>query len=241
MTEKVLLQPAVLLHSRPYRDSSALLEFFTEDYGRISMIGRGVRSEKSRYRGLLRPFNQLLLSYVPRGELYTLSALEGAHTVSWLQGVILASGLYLNELLMRLLVRHDPYPALFKAYNEAIIAFQQAEIDLELALRRFEMVLLKQLGYGISWDKEAMGRQSILADAEYYFYPDQGFIRVDPLLVQSRQYSGAVLLAIAQEKFTSESLKVAKHILRRSLSFILESKPIHSRSLLLGVVDEKNN
>jgi DNA repair protein RecO (recombination protein O) len=116
---RVNLQPAYILHSRPYRDSSVILEVFTPEHGRISALARGAR-RKSRggsAAALLQLFTPLLLSFSGRGELKTLTAREAAGTAVSLRGDRLYSGLYVNELLVRLLHRYDPHPQLFVAYG----------------------------------------------------------------------------------------------------------------------------
>ena len=124
MTTNVALQPSYVLHSRPYRDTSALLEVFTAEQGRISMVARGARRRTRGGSGsaLLQPFNPLLLSFSGRAELKNLGATESAGTPRQLRGQRLFSGLYLNELLVRLLHRHDPHPQLFAAYGATLDA-----------------------------------------------------------------------------------------------------------------------
>src|SRR6185437_10727813 len=124
MTHATLLQPAFVLHTRPYRDTSLLLEIFTPDYGRVSTLARGARGLRSRFKGLLQPFVPLLLSWYGKTELMTLSAAESQGKVLDLTGEKLLCGLYLNELLMRLLHRYDAHPQLYIVYQETLYALQ---------------------------------------------------------------------------------------------------------------------
>src|SRR6185312_14455091 len=113
MTTRVTLQPAYLLHTRPYRETSLLAELFTQDFGRISAVIKGARQMRSRYRPI-RPFTPLLVSYQGRSDLFNLTELEFTRMPYALEGDILFCGFYLNELLLRLLLAHDPYPFLFQ-------------------------------------------------------------------------------------------------------------------------------
>ena len=148
---RVQLQPAFVLHSRPYRDSSALLEVLTSEFGRISLVAKGARrSVRGRSNGaILQPFIPLLLSFSGRAELKTVTGSEVAGDVVSLKGERLFSGIYLNELLIRLLHRNDTHPNLFIAYADAI-ATLGGERSMDDTLRQFEFILLEELGYGCS-------------------------------------------------------------------------------------------
>ena len=144
---RVKLQPAWVLHSRPYRDSSALLEILSAEYGRMGLIGRGTRrrSRGGSESALLQPFAPLLLSFSGRGELRTLTGVEAAGAALTLRGERLFSGMYINELLVRLLHRDDPHPRLFALYGQALEALSEHD-PVDGILRRFELVLLDELG-----------------------------------------------------------------------------------------------
>ena len=118
----ITLQPAYVLHGKPYRDTSMLIEIFTPEYGRVGLVARGVRSAKSRTRSLLQPFRSILMSWNSKGDLGTLIGVEAnaEEAGTYLTGRALMSGFYLNELLLRLLHRHDPHPALFNSYDLAL-------------------------------------------------------------------------------------------------------------------------
>jgi DNA repair protein RecO (recombination protein O) len=148
---KVFLEPAWVLHQYPYRDSSLLLEVFSRAYGRVGLVARGARSARGRWRNQLQILRPLLLSWSMRGELGTLTDAEGAQApLNWSGRQVLCAS-YLNELLLRLLSRHDPYPALFDAYQQALARLVEHE---ELALRCFEKRLLTELGYGLLLDHD---------------------------------------------------------------------------------------
>lgn len=147
MTRKrVELQPAYLLHTRAYGDTSLLIEAFTPHHGRVGLIARGAKGPKSRTRALLQPLQPLLLSWLASGELGTVTAIEARGLPVPLKGESLFCAWYLNELVMKLAARSDPHPLLFAAYVEALPLLVQ---DPEPALRRFERVLLAEIGYGL--------------------------------------------------------------------------------------------
>src|SRR3569833_1174837 len=202
---RVLLQPAYVLHRRPYRDTSALLDVFTPDFGRVGLVARGARQAKSRSAALLQPFQPVWASWSGSGDLSTMSAVEGAGSARWLTGAALMSGLYLNELLVRLLHRFDPHPELFACYETALNRLvqtpeQTAEPALEASLRIFEKRLLAEIGYGLVLEHEAG--------------------------------SGATLLDIARECLDdAESLREAKRLMRTALAAQLGNKPLASRRL----------
>src|SRR5690348_7406727 len=134
---EVVMQPAFILHTRAYRDSSLLLDLFTLDHGRVSAVARGARGPRSRYKGLLQPFVPLLVSWYWKSELLSLSAAEADGVILNLTGDTLLCGFYLNELLMRLLHRHDAHSQLFSSYQQALQCLQSLQ-DPAHVLRGFE-------------------------------------------------------------------------------------------------------
>jgi DNA repair protein RecO (recombination protein O) len=143
-----------VLHTRPYRDTSLLVDLFSREHGRIGAIARGVRGPKSRHRGLLQPFTPLLVSWFGKSDLVTLNGIEPNGAPHYLTGDRLLSGLYMNELLVRALHQADPHPALFDAYTEAVeklatvMSAQSGIQSIERILRLFEKQLLQEVGYG---------------------------------------------------------------------------------------------
>jgi DNA repair protein RecO (recombination protein O) len=226
---KVSLQPAWVLHSRPYRDTSLLLELFTAEQGRISLVGRGVRrrSRGGSQSALLQPFNPLLVSFSGGGELRTLTGCEVAGEPVGLRGDRLFSALYLNELLMRLLHRHDPHPRLFAAYAAALEELAAA-VRPDIPLRRFELGLLDELGYGFPLDRDGHSGEPIAAGATYRFDPDYGLVAADP---DSGGLCGAELLRMAGGDFEGTARPVARQLLRQALASHLGPEPLRSRAL----------
>ena len=233
--QKIQLTPGYLLHQRPYRESSALLEVFTETHGRVGLVARGVRSARSKQRGELQPFRALRLSWQARGELGTLTGVEADGAISSLHGQALYSGFYLNELLIRLLARHDPHPLLFAAYRDSLITLTQGKA-VEPALRLFEMRLLQEAGYGLQLEFEAETGEALHADALYDYHLEAGPVRVDNESAGGFVFSGASLLAMAREELSQpDVLQDAKRLMRSALKLYLGDKPLKSRELFAAV------
>ena len=146
-----------VLHQRAYRDTSLIVELYTREHGRLSAFARAARGPRSRFRGL-QPFRPLLLSWVGRGEAPTLTGAEGDGAAPLpLAPDRLLSGFYLNELLLKLTVAHDPQPELYAHYASTLERLRAGEA-LDALLRRFEKRLLDLLGYGSELSCEANGR-----------------------------------------------------------------------------------
>ncbi len=227
--DRVALQPGYVLQLRPYRDTSALVEAFTRDLGRVGLVARGIRRPKSAMQGALQPFQGLLLSWVGGGDLGTLvsAEMEGADRLS---GRTLFCGYYLSELLLRLLVRHDPHTRLYEAYVRAIRALSAARdgAALERSLRVFEKRLLQELGYGLLLEQEAEGGCPIDPDCLYTYRLEKGPLRGDG--ATGVRVHGRTLLALARDALEDPGcLKEAKRLLRAALGLYLGDRPLKSR------------
>lgn len=245
----VELQPAFVLHSRDYRDTSLIVDFLTPDYGRLSAVARGARGRKGRssVKQLLAPFQALLISCQGKGELKTLTGIEAAGAPVFLNGNILYSGFYINELLMRLLLPMDAHPAIYAAYQRALaeltalnsVGADTADLPLEPVLREFELALLEALGYGLEFCVDGESGAPIARDSLYYFAPESGFICCDGDIYRQRQpgvFSGELLYRIGQREFsTIEVRRAAKQLLRLALKPLLGTKPLKSRELFRPV------
>lgn len=193
------LQPAYILHARAYRETSLLLDAFTRDHGRVGLIARGVRGARGQAtRAVLQPLQPLLLAWRGQGELWTLSASEPAGAALALRGDALLSGFYLNELLMRLLPRHDPQVALFWRYAACVNALAAGE-PAGWQLRRFERDLLDAVGYGLELSSDAQDGEPLRAEQRYRFDPESGPSRVHGEHANSGSISGAALIALRDD------------------------------------------
>lgn len=229
---RVADQPAFVLHYYPYRETSLLLEVFTRHYGRLGLIAKGARRPKSEIKPVLSPFQPLLLGWSGKGDLATLTQAEPATDSLSLAGSALFCGFYLNELMMRLLVRHDANEAVFEVYQTALTALQ-AGCGQEAALRVFEKRLLQELGYGLVLDCEVEGNRPIRPDANYAYIVERGPV---PAAVgqtgRNPVLSGSSLLALKDETFNdSQTLAETKALLRAVITHHIGDKPLHARRL----------
>ena len=228
---RVQLQPAYLVHRKPFRDTSLLLELITPDYGRIGLIARGARGPRSKLKGVLQPYQPLLVSWSGRGELPTLTSAESSGSGVFLQGDALISGFYLNELLMRLLARHDPHPHLFSCYQAALQSLI-TNADIDWALRLFERDLLQELGYGLLLTHEGQSGAEVESDARYCYYHQSGPQRLFTEHSEYLSVSGATLLALACGQCDEAELRrESKLLMREVLGHYLGSRPLASREL----------
>jgi DNA repair protein RecO (recombination protein O) len=226
----VLLQAAYVLHRRPYRDSSLLLECFSREHGRL---GLGARGGRGKLAGVLQPFSPLLLSWTGTGELKTLTQAEPDGYAAPLHGVALAAGFYLNELLLRACARLDAHPAVYDAYAAALAALPGGAI--EPALRRFERDLLAALGYGLPLTHTADGA-AIDPAARYDYQPERGAVpAVDGAL------PGAALLALHADALDEPAHWPAlKRLLRAQLAWHFGDRPLKSRALFRVLAGRKH-
>ncbi|MEM1243997.1 MAG: DNA repair protein RecO [Pseudomonadota bacterium] len=232
MMQQFEFHKAVILHTRAYRETSLIVEFFTEKLGRITAVAKGAKRAKSPFRGILQPFVPLQIQFSGRRELQTLRDAQIHGELLKLQGPALLSSLYLNELLLKLLAKEDPHPELFIAYQITLTALSQSQ-SIEVNLRCFELQLLKELGYELQL--EYCQNQPVQAECYYHYQYDKGLLAAD--LTQAAEtkaypFLGANLLALAKQKFSNRSqLQDAKHLLRYVISQILGHKIINSRAL----------
>lgn len=198
---RIAEQPAYLLHVRAWRETSLLIEAFTRDHGRVGLIARGVRRERSRWpRGMLQPLQPLLLGWLARGELGTLGAVEAAGTPPRLAERDLLAAMYVNELVLRLSGRGDPHPRAFALYAQCLARLGEGR-DIAWSLRRFERDLLAELGYGLMLDTAADGT-AIQPELDYAYDPEAG-ARAWQGQRHGLRIGGAALLALAQEQVPS--------------------------------------
>lgn len=227
---RITLEPAFILHTRPFNETSLILDVFTASYGRVHLIAKGARTQRSCYRGILRPFTPLLLSWSGKTELMTLVTAECRATPIILNGMAMLSGLYLNELLIRLLPKSDDHPDLFIAYEQTLLGLKNNG-EIEKSLRVFEKILLRELGYALSLDREMTEDKSIMDEAEYVFFPGQGFIKNTFHHEDYVRFKGRHLRAFHNDVLEDkEVLSVAKQLMRLAIAHLLEGQPLRTRA-----------
>ena len=219
--ERIHLEPAYLLHHREYRDTSRIVEMFTQRHGRLTLFARGARGPKSKLAPLLMPFRPLLISWVGRGDAAQLTGAEGEGEALSLPSRQVMSGFYLNELILSLTTRHDPQPDLYADYSRALRRLC-VEAQPEPALRVFEKRLLTSIGYGLEFE--------VAPESFYQFRPAQGLTEVREDTPGA--YSGRTLLALREESLDDvPSLDAARRLLRAALDHCLEGRELRTRTV----------
>ena len=225
-------RPAFVLHTYPYRETSMLVEAYTRDQGRVALIARGARRPKSALRGMLLPFQPLLLSWSGRGELRTLIRAEWRGPYSPLRGQALICGFYLNELLLKLLARDDPHEELFANYEEALAALSR-EGEQASVLRRFEMCLLRELGYAVILDHEVERGEPVARERRYVYIVERGPVDAAGARANGVELSGQTLLDMQSGNFGSGATQQQSKLLMRTLiNHCLGDQILHTRQLL---------
>ena len=226
-------QPAFVLHSYPFRETSLIVETFTRDHGRVAVVARGARRPKSALRGVLLAFQPLLISWSGRSELHALVSAEWHGTYVPLRGESLICGFYLNELLLRLLPRADPHEELYAAYGDALAALAGGQGQAAV-LRRFELSLLAALGYAVMLDREAYTGAPIAAEEDYVYVIERGPVAASAIPAGSGvELAGQTLLDMQRGNFaTFATQQQSKMLMRALINHYLGNQVLHTRQLL---------
>jgi DNA repair protein RecO (recombination protein O) len=182
-----------VLHSYPYRETSLIVQVWTERHGRFAAVAKGARRPKSAARGVLVPFQPLALTWFGRGEVKTLKTAEPAGPALPLAGPSLLSAFYLNELLLKLIHRDDPHERLWGAYDEAVSALRERSRraagvpglvaaepgvgesrSIEPVLRRFELAMLRELGFAVELGHDVQEGAAIDPARDYWYVVERG-------------------------------------------------------------------
>ncbi|CAG7855945.1 hypothetical protein MCAMS1_00264 [biofilm metagenome] len=224
-------QPAFILHQQKYRETSLIIDTLTRDFGRLSLIAKGVRKAKSKTVGILRPFVCLSLSFTGKSNLKTITSADIIGLPFELKGLALYSGFYVNELLCHLLHNDDPHPDVFQAYHECLT--QLATTNLyESCLRTFELNLMDTIGYGVNFSYDLQHDKPVNPDKYYVFNKDLGLVENI-----NGQFSGLALLAMAQRQFDEPRvLSEAKQLMRQVIDSHLQGKQLKSRAVINGII-----
>jgi DNA repair protein RecO (recombination protein O) len=234
--ETVLLERGFVLHQRPYRNTSQLLECVTAAHGRVGLVARGSRAGRGSRRALLQPFTPLRLSWTRRGELGTLTDVEPDGPPAALTGEALLAAYYANELLLRLLARGDPNDAIHSCYSDCLLNLAETS-NVSRALRLFELRLLRALGYGLELDCEIETGEPLRPDGRYLYDPEQGPKAAADRIEDEHAYWGRELLALGREALDDEdSLRAARRLLGGILQCHLGERPLKSREVLKDII-----
>ena len=225
------LQPAYVLHTRRYRESSLVVELLTRDHGRVAALAKGVLGGKRSRQPLLQPFAPLLVAWRGHGDLPTLTVIEAAGAFRSPKGNALYCGLYINELVLKLTERRDPHSELFPVYVVCLAELLQAgtaNTRLEPALRRFEVRLLEELGLGMSL---ATDQEGLALEPERQYRYD---FQAGPVLAKTGDHTvqGATLIALGKGEFGTEQERVeARRLMRQVVAHHLGGRSLKSREL----------
>jgi DNA repair protein RecO (recombination protein O) len=235
---QLLQQPAYVLHARPYRETSVLLECLTLEHGRLGVVARGVRRERAKVqRSQLEPFQPLALDLLLRGELATLQAAENTGAPRRLLGDAGLAGLYLNELVVRLTGRQDPHPELFQAYASTLDRMAEGQ-PLAWTLRRFERDLLDAIGYGLQLEYEGESGEAIDPQRHYRYQVELGPVPCRSDLPHALR--GSDLLSLSQDAMPDAAgLSALRSMMREVIRFHLGGAELRAWHVLAAALSRR--
>ena len=225
-------EPAFVLHSYPFRETSLILDAYSRQHGRLAIVARGARRPRSALRGVLMNFQPLLLSWFGKGEMRTLHSAEWQGGQPYLQGTALMCGFYLNELLLNLLAHDDPHEQLFDYYQHTLQRLAH-EKDHAATLRCFEKHLLQELGYALLLEHEADSGKPINPVTQYRYVIERGAVTDTPDAPDGLTVSGKTLQDMAADDYCdAASAQQSKQLMRMLLNHHLAGKTLHTRELI---------
>ena len=227
---------AFILHRRPYRETSQIIDLFCQDIGKVSLVYKGGRSGTRMRKGSPQPFTLLQVEDFGRGSLKTLKSIEAQTQVVPLAGNKLFIAMYVNELLYRLLQAETACDGLFQMYQQTLLAIASQD-NPQSALRCFELMLIETLGYGINFDDDIFSGEKIECGFDYQYQQKSGFYAKQAIHKKEHVYSGEAINAIATREFVSPAIcRAAKRFCRQALAELLGQKPLQSRQLFAKTI-----
>ncbi len=251
---------AYVLHTYPYKETSLILQVWTEKHGRMGLVAKGARRPRSPQRAVLVPFQALTIDWFGRSELRTLKTAEPTSPATPLLGQTLLSAFYLNELLLKLTTRDDPHEGLFEAYDNAITGLRglsrfaktgvrddfsgepagkvvsDTSFAIEPILRRFELRLLQELGYALELTQEAGSQAPIVAEHEYLYVVERGAVpapREGETPANAVRLSGLTLLALDRGHLEdAATVAQAKSLMRLLINHSLNGQELATRAMV---------
>ncbi|MET0266048.1 MAG: DNA repair protein RecO [Duganella sp.] len=231
---KVNGQPAFVLHSFPYKETSLIIDLFTRDFGRVALIAKGAKRPHSQLRGVLQTFQPLSSSWVGKSELRTLTDADWVGGMLPLEKTALLCGFYLNELLVKLLARDDPHPALFDHYVSTLNQLAHQE-PAPIVLRKFERALLKETGVAADLARCTDTRSAVQADLIYVVDPERG-PRPQRAADPWPRVAGKTLLDMEREDYQDAATQSqSKQLMRFLVAHHLNGAPLNTRQILLDL------
>lgn len=232
---RVSYQPGFVLHSYPYKETSQIVEVFSRDYGRIAVMAKGAKRPHSKLRGILQTFQPLALGWVGKGEMRTLTDAEWIGGLLPLERSALLCGFYLNELLVKLLARDDPYPSLFDNYVSALNHLAHEEPP-PIVLRKFERALMKETGVAGNLVQCTQSGSAVEQEKMYVVDPERG-PRPAVLADHWPRVSGKTLLDMEQENYADVNTQMqSKFLMRFLLAYQLGGVPLNTRQILIDLM-----
>lgn len=232
---KVAGEPAFVLHSYPYKETSLVVDVFSRNFGRVALVAKGAKRPHSKLRGVLQTFQPLSVGWAGKGELRTLTAAEWVGGLLPLERAALLSGFYLNELVVKLLARDDPHPILFDHYVATLNQLAHDE-PAPIVLRKFERALLRETGVGGDFAVCTTTRHAVEPDLVYVVDPERGPRPALPADTAPR-VSGKTLLDMEREDYTDSATQTqSKFLMRFLLSHHLGGVPLNTRQILIDLM-----
>jgi DNA repair protein RecO (recombination protein O) len=232
---RVLGQPAFVLHSYPYKETSLIVDMFTRDHGRVALVAKGAKRPHSKLRGVLQTFQPLSGSWSGKSELRTLIDAEWVGGMLPLEKSALLCGFYLNELLVKLLARDDPHPVLFDHYVATLNQLAHNE-PAPIVLRKFERALLKETGVAADLSRSTVSRALLDPAADYVVDPERG-AREARLSDTWPVVSGKTLLDMESEDYSDPHTQAqSKQLMRFLLAYHLGGAPLNTRQILIDLM-----
>jgi DNA repair protein RecO (recombination protein O) len=233
--QRIAGQPAFVLHSYPYKETSLIVDLFTRDHGRIGVVAKGAKRPHSKLRGVLQTFQPLSISFSGKSELRTLIDADWVGGMLPIEKTALLCGFYLNELLVKLLARDDAHPALFNHYVATLNELAHGE-PAPIALRKFERALLKETGVAADLTRCTTTRAPVEPDGLYVVDPERG-ARTAQAVESWPVVSGKTLVDMEREDYADPQTKAqSKQLMRFLLAYHLGGAPLNTRQILIDLM-----
>ena len=238
---KVELTPCYILHRRDYSETSLILDVFSREHGRISLIAKGAKRNKKRQGVNHSLYQKYHMSWVIKSELGTLTDIELDSLSDSLKPEAAMTGFYMNEIMLRLLHKHESHPELFDSYDTAIKRLLN-KVPEQIVLRYYEKILLQSLGYGVILDHEVETGKNLKPNKNYYYKFDFGPSLISGNTALGINISGKTLLELDAETLSDvKNINEAKILLRSILNQHLGEKPLASRELYQAYIRNKKD
>lgn len=232
---RVAGQPGFVLHSYPYKETSLIVDVFSRDYGRVALIAKGAKRPHSKLRGVLQTFQPLSVGWSGKAEVRTLTSAEWIGGLLPLERSALLCGFYLNELLVKLIARDDPHPALFDHYIATLNQLAHAE-PAPIVLRKFERALLKETGVGGNFTICTTTGLPVEAERNYVVDPERGPRLAHPA-DNTPRVLGKTLLDMEREDYADNTTQMqSKFLMRFLLAHHLGGAPLNTRQILIDLM-----